>query len=137
MSVTPLMFRNFIVMGLPGFVAGYLIKEKEEKIIFLGKTKPMIITACGLLVSLIEVEVFNSWSELYLGSILIAFGAFSLCLNVKANFKNTKMLNILLASSLYVYIIHRLIDNFLVYWQVPLYDNAWARPIINLGVLQY
>lgn len=114
-TVTPLLGRNFLMMGLPLFSIGYCIKKYEADI---QKSKQLITGtfAVGVGVFVLEFVFLSKKSELYIGMVLVAVSLFLLSIQVdkKLNLIRFRFISYLADVSLYVYIFHNLVNNIIL-----------------------
>lgn len=109
-EVTPLLGRNFLMMGLPLFSIGYLVKKYGNDI---KKPKQLIIVSLisGIVIFVFEFKFLSTNSEVYLGMVLAAFSLFSASIYFdKSSLNKIKLIGYFGDISLYVYILHNLVN---------------------------
>lgn len=113
--VTPLLGRNFLMMGLPLFSIGYSIKQYENRI---KKPKQWILSSfvVGIVLFIIEFIFFSRNSEVYFGMVLVASSLFSLTVYLDKKHKeiSLKYVDNLGDISLYIYVFHILVNNIIL-----------------------
>lgn len=128
--------RNWILMGVPFYILGHLIKGNTNKITKISKLNIIFLAIAGLVLSVIERLILKSnniWRlEIYIGSIIFAVSIFILAV------KEPKLINIKLFKtigekySLNIYIIHYLIIEILRKVVINKFDiniNGYILPI--------
>lgn len=129
--------RNWILMGVPFYILGHLIKEKTDKIAKTSKLKIILFAIVGLVLSVVERLILKSnniWRlEIYIGSIIFAVSIFILAV------KEPKLIDIKIFRvigekySLNIYIIHYLIADILKKVVINKFNiniNGYILPIV-------
>ena len=114
-EVTPMLGRNFLMMGLPLFSIGYLVKKYGNDI---KKPKQLIIAGLisGIVLFTFEFKFLCNNSELYLGMVLVAVSLFAACVYFdKSSMNKVRLIGYLGDISLYVYILHNLVNRIVYY----------------------
>jgi len=106
MSFNYIIYRNFLLIGLPFFAIGYLLKKNP---IFVNVNYITLIIA--VVISLLELFIYrtkgiNNYKDLYITTPFLAVIVFELFLNMKTSNNFISMLG--KEYSLYIYIFHPL-----------------------------
>lgn len=130
-SIQYFYYRNFIFTGLPFFMIGYLIHDKQE-IIKDNISNKQILSTLPLICCLIIFESEYSVTDLYLGTILFSIMIFTWCiLNPnKLNFKITNFIGGKLYGYIYIFhlfVVFTLLKDFSI-------NIGWLNPILVFAV---
>jgi len=109
LNIHKMYYRNFLFMGLPFFLMGYLIHDKQDKIDNISNKLLVLGIFSFILVTLFEPVITKAYCDLYLGSAILAILIMIWCVKnpQKLNFKIMAWIG----GSLYaqMYIIHILV----------------------------
>ena len=114
-SIDIFLYRNFIFLGLPFFILGYLIHDKQEEICQLfGNKILLLIIFSSIVFSIAEYWVIGGvLCDLYVGTIILSTSIFVYCMKnpLKLNFKLAAWIGGTLYASMYI--LHFLVFNIL------------------------
>lgn len=104
-------YRNFLFMGLPFFMLGHYIRANEEKL--KSKLSNVALIACFILGSAEAITVghLHVQKSVYLGSFIAVFALFVLVIKNEDNIKLPRIASMGEKYSLYIYILHIIINN--------------------------
>lgn len=107
-TVSPIIMRNFAIIGIPFFVAGMFTKKYNNKVYNIPNYVIIIAIIIGILESTFSRYFFGK-KELYIGTLLILFGTVTIFVKY-STIKYPPFLNALSGCSTYVYIFHIIVS---------------------------
>lgn len=101
------LFRNWLFMGFPFFIMGYYFHAYSVVILgHIQKNVGYVFLAGGMLISIFEYMLYNMTLELYIGTVLMSFGAFIITFSEPNKCPNRCVSSIGKKYSTYVYLFH-------------------------------
>lgn len=124
--------RNFLLMGIPFFAIGMLVRKYEDKVKRIPLYAVLISITVGVAATLLSRFIIGK-NELYLGSLFILFA--TVVIFIKYSGKSyPKFLIMIFECSTYIYILHLAIGEAMtiIYSLLGIHNSiiAWINPIL-------
>lgn len=135
-------YRNFLLFGIPFFMLGNWLHKHQIMVM-----EKFCVKRCWRILLLGALLSVGEWfllgrHEMYIGSILIVLGAFTLALHQPEKKENSFITKIGAEYSLFIYIVHyslmlvmeRFAEKLLVSGSIEYYVYYFARPFLIFGI---
>lgn len=133
-TISHIIVRNFLFIGLPYFSIGYLLNQYKESLKKISNIWLIVFALVGILMILLENKLLNSDAGTYIGSLLLSVSLFERFNRFSISIKNKRLSYCISKVPLYIYIFHIPVNSVLCRFKINERFNEYIYPFMVLCI---